>query len=113
MFYQIGVLLSRSSIRYIRIKNLEIITILQGFNVVIWSYIALEQGIDMKLMAVLMIWVGLLGGTVYANALYSIMTDENILLHEKEVCVNILNIFNFVGIFSGSLISMILEEYIF
>ena len=60
-----------------------------------------------------MIWVGLMGGTVYANVVYMIIEDEKIAQGEKEVSMNLLNIANFMGIILGALISMILVNTIY
>jgi CLN3 protein. len=86
---------------------------MQFINAIAWGIIAYYGGVALSIMCFLMIWVGLMGGTVYANVVYMIIEDEKIAQGEKEVSMNLLNIANFMGIILGALISMILVNTIY
>ncbi len=86
---------------------------MQFFNAIAWGVIAYYGGIKLSVMCFLMIWVGLMGGTVYANVVYMVIENEKIEQGEKEISMNLLNIANFMGIIFGALISMILVNTIY
>lgn len=88
-------------------------TCMQCINAIVWGIIAYYGGVALSIMCFLMIWVGLMGGTVYANVVFMIIEDEKIAQGEKEVSMNLLNIANFMGIILGALISMILVNTIY
>ena len=69
--YQIGVFLSRSSLSVIKIKRVEILTLLQAANFIFFllNTIFLFIG-NFYICFVLMIWVGLMGGGSYVNVMY-------------------------------------------
>ncbi|XP_074605103.1 CLN3 lysosomal/endosomal transmembrane protein, battenin isoform X2 [Brevipalpus obovatus] len=66
--YQIGVLVSRSSISCIRIKYLWVLSLLQGLNVVLVLVQVLTNFIPFIWFILLLVfWEGLLGGAAYVN----------------------------------------------
>lgn len=74
--YQLGVFISRSSLRIIRIRRVEILTVIQAANFVLWilqaKYVFLPVGAQFPLM----IFVGLLGGASYVNIFYNLLNDD-------------------------------------
>ena len=96
-----------------KIRRVHYLTCMQFINAIAWGIIAYYGGVALSIMCFLMIWVGLMGGTVYANVVYMIIEDEKIAQGEKEVSMNLLNIANFMGIILGALISMILVNTIY
>ncbi len=88
-------------------------TLAQFVNCIIWGYIAYERGVNFYIMLVMMLWVGLMGGTVYCNVVYMILESKDIRQSEKEISMNLLNLFNFLGIITGSLLSVILVNTLY
>jgi battenin len=100
--YQLGVLISRSSLHLFKVKKVEIITILQGANMVFWvvqaKYPMLVGAKEVWVLFALMVYVGLLGGGSYVNIFYLVLNDPKISTFDRELCVNITAIFVNVGI---------------
>ena len=71
--YQIGVFISRSSLSFMVIDRVWIVTTIQGINFLFFFlngiFVFCES---MAVLSVIMVWVGLQGGTVYVNLLYKI-----------------------------------------
>lgn len=111
--YQVGVTISRSSLEFIIIKKVYIVTILQAINFVLWAIIAWNKNLALGLEFVFMIWVGLMGGASYVNVLYQTLEDPKIEKKEKEVSINVISMFNTGGIVSATLISLLLENTIY
>lgn len=76
--YQLGVLVSRSSVNLIRIKRLWIMPVLQFVNVVLVLVQILHPYMpNIWLMFAVVFFEGLLGGAAYVNTFYTI---------SKQVC---------------------------
>lgn len=56
-------------------------------------------------------FVGLLGGAMYVNTFYGIMTDENISDADREKCINITSVMVMVGIVASSVFDIIVAKY--
>eukprot|EP00455_Lapot_gusevi_P030139 TRINITY_DN3234_c0_g1_i4.p1 TRINITY_DN3234_c0_g1~~TRINITY_DN3234_c0_g1_i4.p1 ORF type:complete len:366 (+),score=35.17 TRINITY_DN3234_c0_g1_i4:87-1184(+) len=100
--YQLGVLISRSSISIIQIRRIEILTMLQAVNFVIWLIHALHFFMPFWFQFIAMIYVGLLGGAMYLNTFYFMMMDTNIPDSLREKCINIVSLFINFGIISSA-----------
>lgn len=96
-----------------KIQKVEILTIIQFINSIIWGYFAYERGVNFFSMLIMMLWVGLMGGMVYCNVVYMILEHREISQSEKEISLNLLNLFNFFGIIGGSLLSFILVNTLY
>jgi hypothetical protein len=55
----------------------------------------------------------MMGGLVYANAAYLIIESNDISHRDKEISMNLLNLFNFLGIILGAFLSFILENTLY
>ena len=112
--YQLGVLLSRSSLVIVKhIPHVEIFTVFQFINLVVWvvDYYVPFIKIIWILMALLVI-VGLFGGAAYVGCFYFVLNSEEIDEEIKELCVNIGTIFNDCGIMLASLTVLLLDNTI-
>ena len=74
--YSIGVIISRSSLSLLKIKNIKLLAILQFINFIL----ALLQSIywtvsSIWIILVFILWEGLLGGAAYVNTFYRISTE--------------------------------------
>jgi len=72
----------------VKIKRIEIITILQGLNVVLWLWIAKFKLVNAYIQFALMVYVGLLGGASYVNVYYLILNDRVMNKKDRELAVN-------------------------
>jgi len=112
--YQIGVVISRSSLPIVKnIPYVEAFTLCQLMNVILWIveyyliYITSEYILFFHL-----IFIGLNGGSSYVGCFYYIMNSKHILPEYKELCINIGTIFNDIGILSSSITCLILDNTI-
>jgi len=109
--YQFGVLLSRSSLQFFKIKRIEILTVLQGINMVFWILQANYRFIhSVWPLFILMIYCGLLGGASYVNAFYLILHDKKIPNEDRELCINYAALLVTVGITSASCFILIMDH---
>eukprot|EP01063_Lacrimia_lanifica_P003336 TRINITY_DN11773_c0_g1_i2.p1 TRINITY_DN11773_c0_g1~~TRINITY_DN11773_c0_g1_i2.p1 ORF type:complete len:517 (+),score=174.48 TRINITY_DN11773_c0_g1_i2:40-1590(+) len=85
--YQLGVLLSRSSLGVVRISRVEVLTALQGVNFVCWVALAKvkalqtlcdvdEQRMYTGIWMAWMVFVGLMGGASYVNCYFNILNKD-------------------------------------
>ncbi|MCQ2819453.1 MAG: battenin family protein [archaeon] len=112
--YQIGVLLSRSSLVIVKhIKYVEIFSLFQLGNLVFWFLLYFLKFITnpWPLFAHLIV-VGLFGGAAYVGCFYHVLNSNDIHEDIKELCVNIGAIFNDVGILLSSLTAIALDNTI-
>lgn len=108
--YQLGVFISRTSIRYVRIRKLYLLSILQFLNVIIM----LSQAIFMNspigniwILLILIFYEGLLGGFLYANTFMSV--SEEVPKLNREFSMGTVVISDSFGIVIAGLISLWLE----
>lgn len=112
--YQIGVLISRSSLIIVkRISWVEAFTLLQLLNFVLWLIEVYYPFITYSWVAfVLLIEVGLLGGGAYVGCFYFILNSQEIDKNIIELCMNIGTIFNDIGVLISSLTVLLLDNTI-
>lgn len=76
--YQLGVFVSRSSLQLIKIRHVEILTVLQAANMVLWIVDDQYKFLPVGALVPLMVFVGLLGGASYVNVFYLLLIDPRI-----------------------------------
>ncbi len=86
--YQLGVFCSRSSLRIVRIRRVEILTVLQAANFVLWILQAYYKFMPIEAQLPLMFFVGLLGGASYVNIFYNLLHDDIYPDEDRELIVN-------------------------
>lgn len=107
--YQIGVFISRSSGRCIRLKNLYALTYLQSLNFIVtllqsWYFINSKWPC---LNMLVILWEGLLGGSSYVNTFLNIQDD--LPCDQIEFSMGAVSIADSLGIFLASLVGLHLE----
>lgn len=110
----VGVLISRSSLRVVKhIQYVEIYTILQAVNVVLWVVEVYTKMITAWwVMFIHLVIVGLFGGSSYVGCFYFLMNTEKIEPTLRELCMNIATMFNDWGILASSITMLILDNTI-
>lgn len=86
--YQAGVFVSRSSLRVVRIRRVEILTVIQAANFVLWILQAYYKFMPIGAQLPLMFFVGLLGGASYVNIFYNLLHDDIYPDEDRELIVN-------------------------
>jgi battenin len=87
--YQIGVFISRSSVNFVPIKNvylLQLPAVFQTVNAIVLSVDAAVNFIpNIYVTFVIILWEGLMGGSIYVNTFYLI--SQRFTGKEKEFCL--------------------------
>lgn len=103
--YQIGVFISRSSVNLVQIKYIWIMAVLQGLNVVFFTF-------EMYFMFTPTIWIifgmiffeGLLGGGAYVNTFYRM--SKEIPAVRREYSMSVVTLSDSVGITAAGLLAI-------
>ncbi|XP_054280890.1 battenin isoform X2 [Macrosteles quadrilineatus] len=109
--YQIGVFFSRSSINLMKIDAIWLMAVLQGVNVIFFTFESLFSflpNIYVVLAAVL--WEGLLGGAAYVNTFYKI--NKEVIPEKREFSMAITSLADALGITLAGFLSMPVHNYI-
>ena len=86
--YQFGVLVSRGSLDFFKVKRLSILIILQIINFVLWFlnvyfFVVTNYAIVFIHIAL----VGMMGGTLYVNVLFNIVSSKTLEFNDKELAM--------------------------
>lgn len=108
--YQVGVLISRSSLQLVRIRRTGVLTALQCANFVLWLVLVKLQVSSVWVQFVLMMWVGLMGGGGYVNCFANLVDDPNLANAEREKGINVVCLYMNVGIVASSVFSLIADH---
>lgn len=106
--YQLGVFISRSSANFIRLRKLYLLSILQGFNLLIavaqsWFYVTHS----VWLVMVLIFYEGLLGGASYVNTFMNII--EEVDPDKREFSLGAVSISDSFGTLLAAFFGILLE----
>lgn len=112
--YQFGVLISRGSLDFFKVKRLWVLIILQIANFVLWFlnvyyFVVTHYAIVFTHIAI----VGMMGGTLYVNVLYGIVSSKTLDYNDKELAMIMCTIFDDLGILAASLCALALDNTIF
>ena len=105
--YQIGVLMSRSSLSIVRVKRFWILTFIQGLNFALYFANSIWHFLPSWLLILSMVWVGLMGGAMYVNTFANLVDDPKIKNEDREVAINVVALWVNFGIVSSSLFGII------
>ena len=108
--YQLGVLISRSSGRYIRIRNVWMLSLLQMANLFLFLLEALYFPINSVIIVVIFsFYEGLLGGSSYVNVFLNVNDLYKNHHSIREYCIGVVTISDSFGILLAALTGLILE----
>mmetsp|Transcript_4644 Transcript_4644/g.11525 ORF Transcript_4644/g.11525 Transcript_4644/m.11525 type:complete len:602 (+) Transcript_4644:132-1937(+) len=110
--YQVGVLISRSSLKLIKIRHVEVLTLLQALNFGLWLAQDSEYFLPISAQIVLMLYVGLLGGASYANIFYFLLNEKDASLPDEdlELSINIVAMWITIGIAASSIFVVLMDN---
>jgi len=112
--YQIGVLVSRSSLGLIVIRKIYLMSVFQGVNLVIFTLQAifwfLPSYSGIYLVFLLIFWEGLLGGAAYVNTFHRISEESSD--REKEFSLGISSVADSSAIAIAGLVALPLHNWI-
>ena len=111
-FYQIGVVVSRSSLPIVKYINfIEIFVIFQIINAVFWLVEYYTFFIkNQYILFIHIIFVGIMSGSSYILCFYKIIKSEIIKPEYKELCLNISTMFNDFAILFSSIMIFIFDN---
>ena len=112
LFYQAGVVLSRSSLFIFKyLKFVELLNIIQLCNFIFWFFEALFGFVSNEWVCfVTLIFLGLCGGGVYVGCFYFVLNETKIPPEYKELCLNIATLFNDFGVLFSSILCVIFDN---
>ena len=112
LFYQIGVVLSRSSLFIFKyLKFVELLNILQFINFTFWFLEALLGIVSNQIVCfITLVLLGLCGGGVYVGCFYFVINDITIPPRHKELVLNIATLFNDMGVLLSSILCVIFSH---
>lgn len=112
--YQIGVLISRSSLEIIVIRRIYLLSILQGVNLILFTlqatfwFLPSYSGIYLIFLTIL--WEGLLGGAAYVNTFHRISEESSD--REREFSLGISSLADSSAIAIAGLVALPLHNWI-
>ena len=111
--YQLGVLVSRSSISFVQVRRIELLSLAQTVNFVVWFAQAYFHFLPLPLQFALMVWVGLMGGGMYVNVFYLLQRSDAgaavaVAKEDRELAINLVATTYYVGIIGSSVFEIIL-----
>lgn len=108
--YQLGVLISRSSGNYLRIKQVWLLSVLQFANLMFILVEALYFPINSVLAVIFFsFYEGLLGGSSYVNVFLNVNDIYKFEHSLREFCIGVVTISDSFGILLAALLGLVLE----
>ncbi|XP_046683744.1 battenin isoform X1 [Homalodisca vitripennis] len=109
--YQIGVFISRSSVNLLKINATWLLAVLQGINVILFTFEALYSFLpNIYIVLAAVCWEGLLGGAAYVNTFHKINTE--VAPEKREFSMAITSLADALGITIAGFLSMPAHNYI-
>lgn len=112
--YQVGVFISRSSLKYVQIKQVWFLSVLQAIN---WTFMFLNTRYmfctSLYYLCPLFVWVGLMGGGSYVNVMHNILELKTLHKSEIEGALVLTLMFNDCGILSSAFFTLIMDNTLF
>lgn len=105
MTYQIGVFVSRSSVNIVQIKQLWIMAVLQGLNVIFFTFEAIYMFTpSIWIIFGMIFFEGLLGGGAYVNTFYRM--SKEIPATRREYSMSVVTLSDSIGITIAGFLAM-------
>jgi battenin len=103
--YQIGVFISRSSVNIVQIKYIWIMAVLQGINLIFFTFEAVYMFTpNIWIIFVLILFEGLLGGGAYVNTFYRM--SKEIPATRREYAMSVVTLSDSLGITAAGFLAM-------
>ncbi|KAJ6233491.1 battenin [Anaeramoeba flamelloides] len=111
VIYQVGVFISRSSIKFIKIHRVWIMALIQVFLFIFLFFVGWKMFFDYWAVFIVYSFVGLLGGGTYVNAFYFIKKSTDHMY--REFSLGIASVADSAGVCISSFTSMWIETWLF
>lgn len=118
--YQSGVVISRSSIRLVKLREVWAFCLMQAIGFTFWlTEVILLYRYNTKMltniygMILTLFLIGIMGGGCYANTMYAIITHKDLAFYQKELALNICTFLDDCGIIGASVTALIFSNYVF
>ena len=108
--YQVGVFMSRSSLKFFKVRQVWIMTVLQLINFGVWWGEAMHIFLGVWGEFVWMLWVGCLGGASYVNVAYQILNTDKLEKGYKEPALSFSLFCNNVGVMLAAAFCLLLDN---
>ncbi|KAL3289973.1 hypothetical protein HHI36_023355 [Cryptolaemus montrouzieri] len=109
--YQVGVFLSRSSVNLFHVRHIWIFSVLQFFNVILFTTEAMYYYIPhFWIMLVLTLWEGLLGGAAYVNTFYRVSSETK--EEDKQFSLAATSFSDSIGITLAGIVAILVHNKI-
>lgn len=109
--YQIGVFISRSSVNIIQIKQVWIMAVLQGLNVIFFAFESVVMFTpNIWIIFGLIFYEGLLGGGAYVNTFYRM--SKEIPANRREYSMSVVTLSDSLGITAAGFAAMPIHNYL-
>ncbi|KAL0227963.1 hypothetical protein RCL1_004106 [Eukaryota sp. TZLM3-RCL] len=107
--YQITVLISRSSLHFVQIKRIDVLTIFQIINFIIFIVQDYLRIIPVYVLLGIVLWTGLLGGSSYINSFHLLLSNKKMNQKDREYAINLAALFITIGIMMSSFLDLLLD----
>lgn len=117
--YQCGVVISRSSLKVIKVPKVYIFFFVQLISYGFWLTEVILVHRDIIIvsnpygMIALIFYVGLCGGGCYVNVMYCIISHKELDFNEKELALNICTILDDVGVICASVTALVMSNFVY
>jgi len=110
MSYQIGGLLARATLRFFKVKNVLVLTILQLSFSSLWFVNVFNRMLSDTLQSIIMGLIGFVGGVAYINIFDQTMNYPLLSKKEREIITNYTSISIAGGILVSSMFTILMQN---
>lgn len=110
--YQIGVFISRSSLKLVKIQRVELITIGQFVIWILYATTAWYHWMAIEYQLVMMFVCGLFGGGSFVNCYYLLLNNQTLDKSTREVAIGLMGLLNDLGVLSASVFALMVSNFI-
>ena len=112
--YQMGVFVSRSSLQYVKIKN---VWVLCGFQLINWIFLFINTKFllvtSLWVLCPIFVWTGLMGGGCYVNVMHNILELDTLAENEREAAIVMSLMSNDIGVLSSAIFTLVIDNTLF
>ena len=110
MSYRLGVFISKSSLSFLTIPDITILSVVQFFNfmaMLLNSFYKRSAVLTLWVLCPYFFWIGLIGGAAYVNVWHNFLKRESLRKDEKETAIS----FGLVGLDIGVTLASVFSMF--